>query len=151
MKKNFLIVCLVFLFTSCEYQPLYKNTNLQNINYKIIAQSGDQQINKLIINNLKKNNSEDKTETYNIKLDTSYDKKILAKDNFGSPTSYELTATSKIIVNTNEKEVSFSMSEKFNYKNLKENYEQSNYENIIKKNLASNISEKLIIKLATIK
>lgn len=151
MKKNFLITCLLLLFNSCDYQPLYKNTNLQDVNYKIIRQAGDQQINKLIVNNLKKNNSKDKTETYDIKLDTSYEKKILAKDSFGSPTSYELTATSKMIIITNEKEISFSISEKFNYKNLKENYEQSNYENIIKKNLASNISEKLIIKLATIK
>ena len=88
---------------------------------------------------------------YKVKLNTLYSKSILAKDSFGSPTSYVLTATSKITVDTNKKSVSFSISEKFNYKNLQENYEQSNYENMIKKNLASSISEKVIMKLARIK
>ena len=151
MKKNFILICLFILLASCDYQPLYKNTNLQNINYKIVEQKGDQQINKLIINNLKKNNSTNNTDVYKVKLNTLYSKSILAKDSFGSPTSYVLTATSKITVDTNKKSVSFSISEKFNYKNLQENYEQSNYENMIKKNLASSISEKVIMKLARIK
>ena len=151
MKKIFIIICLFTLLVSCKYQPLYKSTKLQDIGYKVVEQTGDQQLNRLITNNLEKNSSSEKTKIYKIKLNTLYNKNILAKDSFGSPTSYELTATSKINVYTNEKSVSFSINEKFNYKNLQENYEQANYENIIKKNLASSISEKLIIKLALIK
>ena len=41
------------------------------------------------------------------------------------------------------------ISEEFVYKNLQENYDQSNYEGIIKKNLAEQISEKLRTKLLT--
>jgi len=151
MKKNFIFISLFILLVSCDYQPLYRSANLQNINYKIIEQKGDQQINKMIVSDLKRYSSTNNTKVYRIILDTLYNKSITAKNSFGSPTNYVLSATSKITVETNEKNISFSISEKFNYKNLQENYEQANYENIIKKNLASNISEKMVKKLARIK
>jgi len=53
------------------------------------------------------------------------------------------------VVENEEKKLSLVISEEFIYKNLQENYDQSNYENTIKKNLAEQISEKLRTKLLT--
>ena len=75
----------------------------------------------------------------------------MAKDSFGSPTDFELRATSIFNISSLIDNYTFNLEEKFSYKNLNENYEQTNYESSIKKNLASQITEKLIIKIATLK
>jgi len=150
MKKIIILFLAVFtLLASCGYQPIYNNSDLKNIKFEFIEQKGDQQINKLVVNNLKRNQTNKNFETYKVKIDTKFNKIILAKDKFGSPTDYKLLVRSNFIIDNNEQKLSLELSEEFIYKNLEENYDQSNYENSIKKNLAEQISEKLRTKLLT--
>ena len=150
MKKKIILLLTIFtLLTSCEYQPIYNNSDLKNIKFEFIEQKGDQQINRLIVNNLKRNQTKKNVETYKIKIDSQFNKIILAKDKFGSPTDYKLLVRSNFIIDNNKQKLSLEISEEFIYKNLEENYDQSNYENSIKKNLAEQISEKLRTKLLT--
>ena len=86
---------------------------------------------------------------HKVKINTKFNKIILAKDKFGSPTDYKLLVTSNFIIDNNEQKLSLELIEEFIYKNLEENYDQSNYENSIKKNLAEQISEKLRTKILT--
>ena len=150
MKKKIILFLAVFtLLASCGYQPIYNNSDLKNIKFEFIEQKGDQQINRLIVNNLKRNQTKKIVETYKIKIDSQFNKIILAKDKFGSPTDYKLLVRSNFIIDNNKQKLSLEISEEFIYKNLEENYDQSNYENSIKKNLAEQISEKLRTKLLT--
>jgi len=150
MKKNIIFIFVILIiFTSCNYEPIYSNSKLKNIKYEFVEQKGDQQINKLIVNNLKRNQPKKNVETYKVKINTKFNKIILAKDKFGSPTDYKLLVTSNFIIDNNDQKLSLELSEEFIYKNLEENYDQSNYENSIKKNLAEQISEKLRTKLLT--
>ena len=150
MKKKIILFLAVFtLLASCGYQPIYNNSDLKNIKFEFVEQKGDQQINRLIVNNLKRNQTKKNVETYKIKIESQFNKIILAKDKFGSPTDYKLLVTSNFIIDNNEQKLSLELSEEFIYKNLEENYDQSNYENSIKKNLAEQISEKLRTKLLT--
>lgn len=150
MKKIIILFLAVLtLLASCEYQPIYNNSDLKNIKFEFIEQKGDQQINRLIVNNLKRNQTKKNVETYKIKIDSQFNKIILAKDKFGSPTDYKLLVRSNFIIDNNKQKLSLEISEEFIYKNLEENYDQSNYENSIKKNLAEQISEKLRTKLLT--
>lgn len=150
MKKKIILFLSIFtLLASCGYQPIYNNSDLKNIKFEFIEQKGDQQINKLVVNNLKRNQTNKNFETYKVKINTKFNKIILAKDKFGSPTDYKLLVTSNFIIDNNEQKLSLELSEEFIYKNLEENYDQSNYENSIKKNLAEQISEKLRTKLLT--
>jgi outer membrane lipopolysaccharide assembly protein LptE/RlpB len=150
MKKKIILFLTVFtLLASCGYQPIYNNSDLKNIKFEFIEQTGDQQINRLIVNNLKRNQTKKNVKTYIIKIDSQFNKIILAKDKFGSPTDYKLLVRSNFIIDNNKQKLSFEISEEFIYKNLEENYDQSNYENSIKKNLAEQISEKLRTKLLT--
>ena len=150
MKKKITLFLAVFtLLASCGYQPIYNNSDLKNIKFKFIEQKGDQQINRLIVNNLKRNQTKKNVKTYIIKIDSQFNKIILAKDKFGSPTDYKLLVRSNFIIDNNKQKLSLEISEEFIYKNLEENYDQSNYENSIKKNLAEQISEKLRTKLLT--
>ena len=150
MKKKIILFLTVFtLLASCGYQPIYNNSDLKNIKLEFIEQKGDQQINRLIVNNLKRNQTKKNVKTYIIKIDSQFNKIILAKDKFGSPTDYKLLVRSNFIIDNNKQKLSLEISEEFIYKNLEENYDQSNYENSIKKNLAEQISEKLRTKLLT--
>ena len=150
MKKNIIFIFIILIiFTSCSYEPIYSNSKLKNIKYEFVEQKGDQQINKLIVNNLKRNQTKKNNKIYKVKINTIFNKIILAKDKFGSPTDYKLLVTSNFIIDNNEQKLSLELSEEFIYKNLEENYDQSNYENSIKKNLAEQISEKLRTKLLT--
>jgi len=150
MKKNIIFIFIILIiFTSCDYQAIYNNSELKKIKYEFVEQKGDQQINRLIVNNLKRNQPKKNIETYKIKIESKFDKIILAKDKFGSPTDYKLLVTSNFMIDKNEQKLSLELSEEFIYKNLQENYDQSNYENSIKKNLAEQISEKLRTKLLT--
>jgi len=148
-KKIFLILTIAIMLTACEYQPIYNNSQTKNIKYDFIETKGDQQINKLIVNNFKRNQTKLNVEVYKIKINSKFNKFILAKDKFGSPTDYKLSVTSNFEIESDEQKLALVISEEFVYKNLQENYDQSNYESIIKKNLAEQISEKLRTKLLT--
>ena len=137
------------MLASCDYQPIYNNSELKNIRFDFVEEKGDQQINKLIISNLKKNQAKLNAKTYEISIESIFNKIILAKDKFGSATDYKLSVTSNFKINNEDQKLSLTINEEFIYKNLQENYDQSNYENSIKKNLAEQISEKLRTKLLT--
>jgi len=148
-NKIILILTIIIMLTACEYQPVYNNSQLKNIKYDFIETKGDQQINKLIINNFKRKQPKLNVNIYKIKINSKFNKFVLAKDKFGSPTDYKLLVTSNFEIENDEQKISLVISEEFVYKNLQENYDQSNYESIIKKNLAEQISEKLRTKLLT--
>jgi hypothetical protein len=148
-NKIILILTIMIMLTACEYQPVYNNSQLKNIKYDFIETKGDQQINKLIINNFKRKQPKLNVNIYKIKINSKFNKFVLAKDKFGSPTDYKLLVTSNFEIENDEQKISLVISEEFVYKNLQENYDQSNYEGIIKKNLAEQISEKLRTKLLT--
>ena len=150
MKKNIIfIITILIMLASCDYQPIYNNSELKNIRFDFVEEKGDQQINKFIISNLKKNQAKLNDKTYKISIESIFNKTILAKDKFGSATDYKLSVTSNFKINNEDQKLSLTINEEFIYKNLQENYDQSNYENSIKKNLAEQISEKLRTKLLT--
>ena len=150
MKKNIIfIITVLIILTSCDYQPIYDNSKLKNIRFDFVEEKGDRQINKFIISNLKKNQAKLNDKTYKISIESIFNKTILAKDKFGSATDYKLSVTSNFKINNEDQKLSLTINEEFIYKNLQENYDQSNYENSIKKNLAEQISEKLRTKLLT--
>jgi len=151
MKRKIIIILSTLLIVSaCNYKPIYNSPELKDINYKFIEEKGDSQINKIIIKNLRQNNvKKDGAKIIEIKLNSQFNKTVLAKDKFGSATDYKLSITSTFEVDNNDESLTFIISEDFVYKNLQENYEQSNYESSIKKNLAEQISEKLRTKLLT--
>ena len=150
MKKNIIfIITILIMLASCDYQPIYNNSELKNIRFDFVEEKGDRQINKFIISNLKKNQAKLNDKTYKISIESIFNKTILAKDKFGSATDYKLSVTSNFKINNEDQKLSLTINEEFIYKNLQENYDQSNYENSIKKNLAEQISEKLRTKLLT--
>ena len=151
LKKRILITLILILLNNCEYKPIYSSQNNYDFNIRIENFDGDQNINNLIANNLKKNNKDKSNEIINISFKTKYSKDILAKDSAGTITDYQINVTTTFTIQKNNKSENFKVFEKFNFKKMSDKYEEKNYEQNINRNLARSISQKLILRLAAIK
>ena len=142
MIKKLLILILFFLY-GCGYTAIYKNNNTNDYNIIISKMSGDIVMNKLIKNELEIYSNKNSENNYYVKLNTSYSKEIKSKNNTGIASNYEMI----VVANFDIDSKIIKLEEKFMVKNISDSIEQKNYEDIIKKNFASSIREKLIIKL----
>ena len=150
LKKIFFIILSLNLLNHCDYKPVYSKQN--NINHKIVVDglNGDKDINNLIVNNLKRISKKSSKNTINISFNTVYTKKILAKNNKGTITDYQSNVETTFIITKKNSTENFVVEEKFNFQKMADKYEEKNYERDIKKNFASSISQKLVLRLAII-
>ena len=150
-KKILMLVCILNFLSSCEYKPIYSNSNKANYQIIITDLSGDKKLNKYIVENLEKNSQKNSTEIINIKINSKYSRKVLAKNSLGSTTDYQAKAITEFEINNNDNTEKLEFTEKFNYQKVSDNYEEKSYEQTIKRNLASSISQKLILRLSIVK
>ncbi len=150
-KKILMLVCILNFLSSCEYKPIYSNSNKANYQIIITDLSGDKKLNKYIVENLEKNSQKNSTEIINIKINSKYSRKVLAKNSLGSTTDYQAKAITEFEINKNDNTEKLEFTEKFNYQKVSDNYEEKSYEQNIKRNLASSISQKLILRLSIVK
>ena len=145
MIKKLSIFLLFFLY-SCGYTTVYNNNNKQYYNIVILEMNGDIVMNKLIKNELKNNSNKNSENNYAVNLSTAYTKKIKSKNSSGIASNYEIIIEATFDID--KKIIKFE--EKFIVKNISDSIEQKNYEDIIKKNFASSIRKKLIIRLLSL-
>ena len=150
LKKIFFIILSLNLLNHCDYKPVYSKQN--NIKHKIVVEgfNGDKDINNLIVNNLKRVSKESSKSNINISFNTVYTKKILAKNNKGTITDYQSNVETTFLITKKNSTENFVVEEKFNFQKMADKYEEKNYERDIKKNFASSISQKLVLRLAII-
>ena len=148
IKKKFLFILTLIFFTSCEYKPIYSSLNKSD--YKIIVTelSGDKKLNKFLVENLIRNSQKNSDEIINIKIDTTYTKTILSKDAAGNVTDYKINALTTFLVKRNQNLEEITIGENFNFQKISDKYEEKNYEQNIKRNLATLIAQKLILRLS---
>ena len=104
--------------------------------------SGDKEINNYLSKELERK-SKASSEKIEIIINTNFSKRILAKDTKSFATDYELQVIGNFELKKDDKSKTIKITEKFRYKNLNDNYEQKNYEKMIKLNLAKMIISKL--------
>ena len=148
LKKIFFIILFLNLLNHCDYKPVYSQQN--KVNYKIIITSftGDKEINDLISTTLKRNSKINSNKILNISFDTKYMKSSLARNTAGTITDYQANVITEFTIEKENNSENFSVNEKFNFPKMTDKYEEKNYEQTIKKNLANSISQKLILRLA---
>ena len=148
LKKIFFIILFLNLLNHCDYKPVYSQQN--KVDYKIVITSftGDKEINNLISSILKKNSKINSNKILNISFDTKYTKNILARNAAGTITDYQADVITEFTIEKENNSENFSVNEKFNFQKMTDKYEEKNYEQTIKKNLANSISQKLILRLA---
>ncbi|WP_440669632.1 hypothetical protein [Candidatus Pelagibacter sp. HIMB1483] len=150
MKKKILIILTFIIFTGCEYKPIYSESN--KTNYKIVVTDiiGDKKFNKFLVDSILRNSQKDSNEIITIKINSEYTKNILAKNTAGNITDYQSTAVTTFSIEKNQNLKTFTVNEKFNFQKMTDKYEEKNYEENIKKNLATSISQRLILRLSII-
>jgi hypothetical protein len=147
LKKILLPFLFLIILNNCDYSPVYLEGKNTKLNINVIEVNGDAEINKVIANEIKEIANNKYAKKIDLKINTNFIKTILARNTKGIATNFELKATSSFKVTSLDKEQNFNIEEKFNYKKMSNSYEQNNYEKTIKKNLASSITRKLILRL----
>ena len=151
-KKVFSFIAVLFLLTSCGYTPMFSNLEKNNIFIEIQNVEGDRTINNLIKKRLlqyqKNINAEKK---YKIEILSDYKKLIITKDAAGVITNYRLTADVSFKINYNDSLKTIIFKEKFDIKKGDSLFEEQNYENLIKQDIANLIVQKFIFQLLSIK
>jgi hypothetical protein len=145
--KNIILILFLFFLNCCGYTSVYKNQKSQDFQISIIEMTGDNEINNLIKNELKFYSNRNSNIKYNISINSNYQKIIVSKNSAGVATDYKLIAETVISFDKEGKNNILNFNENINIKSNSNSYEQNNYEKSIKKNFASSISNKFIIKI----
>ena len=145
--RNFFLI-LLFLLTSCGYQPLFTNKNANDFIFKEIEFKGDKEINRSLISStfIKKDQDEFTFE----KIIFESKKKVIetSKDSKGRPESFRMTIDLIITIIDNGKIVkNKTFSDAFSYKNLDNKFNLSEYENNVQNNLIEKITNDFLIYL----
>ena len=138
MKKIFLLIIL--LITSCGYQPIYLNSDNQNLKFSRVSIQGNDEINKKIINLMSFKEDEADQSLNELALNTSYDITETAKNSKGQVESYrsKISVNLKILSKNNTvKERNFF--EEFSYNTKKNKYDLIQYQKQIQNNLIEEI------------
>ena len=150
-KKILTLVFILNFLSSCEYKPIYSSSNKSNYRIIITDFSGDKKLNNYIIENLIRNSQRNSSKIISIKINSKYSRQILAKNTLGSTTDYQARAVTEFEIKRDEITEKLVVNEKFDYQKISDSYEEKSYEQTIKRNLASSISQKLILRLSTTK
>ena len=145
IKKNIIIIFLIFIFNGCGFAPVYLKNNSINFSIEQIDYTGDRELNNFLKVNLRQYKNEKNNNKIFIEAKSKYEKIILSKDGTGKVTNYRLQteviflikSTNKIIKITEDKIID-SMDDKF---------EEVRNERSAKQNFAYSISNKLISEL----
>jgi len=151
MSKKLVILILFLFLSSCGYDAVYSKKNTDNYEFSIDSLNfiGDRNINLKIKEKLRNYTSNKKDKIFTLKISSTLEKLILAKDTSGDPTSFKSTIIVDVEISTNNKfKKNLQIIEDFNYDTNTDKFELKSYEREIVNNLVSTITDELIYKLA---
>ena len=146
--NKILLILFLLLLNSCGYTSVYKNQKSHSFQVNINEMEGDNEFNNLIKNELKLFSNVNSDKIYDITLNSNYQKIIISKNASGVATNYNISVNVKMNLSLNGKVINLIFDENINIKDNSNSFEQNNYEKSVKKNFASSIREKLIIKIS---
>ncbi len=145
MKKTFFI--LLFFISSCGYQPVYLNKDLENFKFKKIILEDNNYINKKIVNTLSiKESDENEKELF---ISSLSEIQGTSKNSKGQVESFRTIVTVNLkIKNISNKTTQIKKFQKeFTYNNKQNKFELVEYQNFIKDELINKIINDIIIYL----
>ena len=145
MKKNIILISLIFFLTQCGFSPIYiKNTNInfsiENVNYK-----GDRDLNNFLKTNLNQYKNDKSDRKILIETTTKYEKIILTKNASSEVTNYKLIANVIFLIKSTNKKI--NITEEGIINSMDDKFEEARKERATKQNFARSISNKLISEL----
>ena len=154
MFQKKIILTLLLLLSSCGYEAIHSKKNSIDYSFSVseLTFVGDRTVNLKIKEKLNNYTLGKKDKDFILKISSTSEKIILAKNIAGDATSFKNTISINIKVLMNNKfENNFIIMESFNYNNISNKFNLNKYEEEIKENLAEAAADKLIFKLSNIK
>ena len=146
LKKLLPIIIILFLSSSCGFEPKYRGFKGVDFVLKLQKSSGDRELNNAIKSQLSR--QDEGKDNYNIiklDLDSKFEKISISKNSKGEITRYNLRAevNLKITSDGNKRDIFFI--EEFKIDKISDTVEEKNYIQIIKKDFAQSIVRRLIL------
>ena len=144
---------MAFNLTSCGFVPIYSEKNVTDFEITSLKIEGNSKINNIVKNNLQRYFNNNGKKKYKISVETNYEKISAAKDLTGNTTNVNLKISVdlkylKIDAENDMQEKRITFSKNQIIKKDQNNYEQSNYENILINNMSQLLTDKIILHLA---
>ena len=143
--KKILIFCVFFL-VSCNYQPIYQNTDLDKIEFLKITLEGDQDINRKIINSLSLKENEYDDTLNELTINSSYEIQETSKNSKGQVQSYRSQIIVKLDIKSKGRNIlNKDYEENFSYTPKDNKFELVQYQDEIKNILINKVIEDVIL------
>ena len=141
IRKNIIILSLIFFLNSCGFTPVYIKNKNTNFSIEQINITGDRELNNFLKTNLYQYKNEKVDNKIFIEAVSVYKKIILSKDGTGEVTNYQLEAEVTFLIKPMNKEI--KITEKKIMDSINDKFEEARNERSIKQSFASSISNKL--------
>jgi outer membrane lipopolysaccharide assembly protein LptE/RlpB len=147
MKKIFFI--LLFFISSCGYQPLYQNKDIENFKFRKITLTGDNYINKRVTNTISVQEDNEAKNEKELFISSSTEIQETSKNSKGQVEYFRIivTVNLKIINKINGNIQSKNFVKEFTYNNKQNKFELIEYQNFIKDELIDKIINDIIVYL----
>ena len=145
IRKNIILISLIFFLTHCGYTPIYLQNTDVNFSIEQVKYTGDREINNFFKTKLNQYKNEKIDNKIFIEVNSIYEKIILSKDGTGAVTNYQLEAQVIFLIKPLNKVI--KINDKKIMKSMDDQFEEAKYERTIKQGFASSITNKLISKL----
>tara|TARA_B100000963_G_C22600793_1_gene660137 strand:- start:1127 stop:1582 length:456 start_codon:yes stop_codon:yes gene_type:complete len=151
MKKIFLVLVIIFL-NGCGYTPLYSS---KDSNYKVISfkKNLNNSLTNYIQNSIEVLSNENADKSLKISFEYNENISIILKDSKGDPTKNRLNVVIDLSLfdKSDNLIISKKFSESFEY-NIDDNkFNLKQYEKNIKLNLVEDITQQILVFLASVK
>ncbi len=151
MKIKLLIVTLLILLNGCGYSSIY-NSKDSSYNISDIKTLNNNKLLNLLRNKILVTSNEDALRIIKIELDFKEDINVILKDKKGNPSKNRITISVNLkVLEGDSIIVKQNFSKNFEYNVASNKSNMFEYENNIKKNMITDISQDITFLLATIK
>jgi hypothetical protein len=141
IKKNIILISLLFFLTNCGFTPIYLNNKNLDFSIEQVNYTGDRDLNNFLKTNLIQYKNKESNNKIYIEANSTYKKIILSKDSTSEITNYQLEAEVIFLIKPLNKKIKIKEKKIIGSKDDK--FEEARYERSIKQNFASSIVEKL--------
>ena len=149
--RKYLIIILFFFFSSCGFEPIYKNLNDTKLHIEIKSITGEQIINDTIRNKIDTISDVQSSDKFILEIKTQYTKVPIIKDKKGNPSTFKLNASSAIKIKYQLKLKNISINRSSSLQISNDNFDTEIYERNIKENFGLDIINELITELYSLK
>ena len=145
IRKNIILISLIFFLTNCGFTPIYKKNAAINFSIEQVNYTGDRELNNFLKTNLNQYKNKNIENKIYIETESEYRKIVFTKDGTGKITSYQLEAEVVFLIKSTNKKI--KAFEKKIINSMDDKFEETRLEKSIKQSFASSIANKLISEL----